>query len=216
MPSVFKVLKTTMSKVAPVVNSSKKGYLLTAVKVTDLDKFKTYEPSKSVSKYGGKMLQKTMLKDAVYAENEDKYTAAVVLLFPTEQLALDWYNSEEYQKPKEVRQESSEGPFVIGEGLDMGDSKASLFAILKVNNPEAMANYNPTASIKTFQGTTLMKVGGQPKVSEGFEGSFSLAALVGFPTLSLASAWMASDEYKEMKDLRLASAKGPVAIGGSD
>ena len=213
-----------MSKVAPIINSSssKKGYVLAALKITDSDKLKAYGPMvpPTLAKYEGKLLQKTLFQDAVYSENEaNYYTVTVLLQFPSEQKARDWYHSDEYGQPKALRLEGSEGPLVIGEGFDVGDNKAFVTAILKITDRDAMAKYDPMESAKKFKGTPIMKVvAGQDNekaVSEDFEGTFNMAAFMAFPTLALASAWMASDEYQEMLALRLASSSGPVAIVGS-
>lgn len=209
----------TMSKVAPGANSTttgEKGYLLTFVKITDPDGFKAYPPMvpATLCKYEGKMVVKGALNDAVYSENEGRFALGVLIEFPSEEKALSWYHSEEYKEPKALRQKTSEGPFVIGSGPDMGDYKGFLLAFFKIVDNEGMSKYSAAASLIPYQGKFIMKAT-EPKVSEEFD-DYDLGGLIAFPTVDLAEAWMASDEYREMKAIRVASATGPVVILGTN
>lgn len=205
-----------MKMTATTTTPATKGYVMTFAKITKPSEFKAYSPmvGPTLVPYGGKMLQKSMLADAAYVENKDQYTLAVVLEFPSEQHATDWYNSEEYKDAKALRIESSKGPLVVASGVDADGSKAFVLGFFKIENPEPLSKYNPAASFAKYEGKVLMKAT-EPKDAENFD-DFTYAGLLGFPTLNQATSWMASDEYKEAKAIRIANMAGPVAILGAN
>jgi uncharacterized protein (DUF1330 family) len=83
-----------------------------------------------------------------------------------------------------------------------------------MENPESLSDYNPAASFEAYEGKVLMKAT-EPKEFENFD-DFTYAGLLAFPTLDKATSWMASDEYKEAKAIRIANISGPVAILGAN
>ena len=44
------------------------------------------------------------------------YERTVVIKFPSYEVAIDWYNSDEYAPIKKIREENSVGNFIIIEG----------------------------------------------------------------------------------------------------
>lgn len=193
-----------------------KGYVFFFQKILDAERLKEYQAVviPLIQKYEGKFVAKTAMKDAPYCENDEEFTTAVVIEFPSEKRALEWYKSEEYQKAIALRVGASIEslaitPSVAPDGI--GDFSAVVTLMINVDDPETMKAYNPGPSLSTYQGKMVVR-SSSPTVSEEFEGKYSRAVILAFPTLELAMAWIRSDEYKDMNEIRHSASSGPFVI----
>lgn len=114
-----------------------------------------------------------------------------------------------------MRNKTTEGLFIITEGVEPGNGKAFLLAFVKVTNAEEITNYSPGGSVAAYQGRFLFHVK-DAKLSEDFVDKFNFSLLLSFPILDLAEAWIDSGEYKEMRNLRLANSTGPTVVIGKN
>jgi len=71
--------------------------------------------SASIEQYGGKFIVRNGKFDVV--EGDWHPNRIVILEFESMEQAKCWYNSEEYQDPKELRWKSAESQMVFVEGL---------------------------------------------------------------------------------------------------
>ena len=87
-------------------------------------------------------------------------------------------------------------------------SSGYVIAQLKVTNPENYKEYvsQVSAVVKKFGGEYLVR-NGEYQVVEG-EDNFPRIAIIKFPTYEKALEWYNSDEYKPIKEIRLANSKG--------
>ena len=92
------------------------GFLIAQVNITNEEPYKEYIKLTGpiVKKYGGEFIVRggkfnNVLGNWNYARN-------IVIKFPTYEIALDWYNSEEYEPIKKIREDNSEGNIIIIEG----------------------------------------------------------------------------------------------------
>ncbi len=92
------------------------AYLIAQINVTNEDSYKEYleKVTPIVKKYGGEYIIragkfKTVLGNWDYKRN-------VVIKFPSYEIALKWYNSEEYLPVKKIREDNSKGNVIIIEG----------------------------------------------------------------------------------------------------
>lgn len=201
------------------VESNTAGYFLGFERIHDLEMFLSFNyPAKAEAafrKHSGDFLAKALdlSKDAFYVENEnDYYHLAVILKFPSQQKALNWYHDESYQDAKAVRLATTHGSVVVTEGKNApADHQALVVALIKAKNKEEMSKYSPAASIAAYHGCVLFRTQ-TPAASEQFENEYDFAILISFPSVSMATAWMESDEYSAMKKLRLTHSSGPLAI----
>ncbi|MDA9596678.1 DUF1330 domain-containing protein, partial [Candidatus Pelagibacter sp.] len=83
-----------------------------------------------------------------------------------------------------------------------------VIAQLKVTNPENYKEYVEKVSevVKKYGGEYLAR-GGEHEVVEG-EDNFPRIVIIKFPTYEKALEWYHSDEYKPVKDIRLANSVG--------
>ena len=79
---------------------------------------------------------------------------------------------------------------------------------LKVTNPEYYKEYVSQVSevVKKFGGEYLVR-NGEYQVVEG-EDNFPRIVIIKFPTYEKALEWYNSDEYKSIKEIRLANSEG--------
>ena len=96
-----------------------KGYWIGRVDVADLEAYKKYVAGNAgaLNKYGGRFL----IRGGQFENPEGSARSRnVVIEFDSYQMALDCYNSEEYQKviPLRAANGVSEGDIVIIEGYD--------------------------------------------------------------------------------------------------
>jgi uncharacterized protein (DUF1330 family) len=87
-----------------------------------------------------------------------------------------------------------------------------VIAQLKVTNREKYKEYVSQVSevVKKFGGEYLVR-NGEYQVVEG-EDNFPRIVIIKFPTYEKALEWYNSDEYKPVKDIRLANSEGSNII----
>ena len=92
------------------------AYLIAQINVTNEDSYREYleKVTPIVKKYNGEYIIragkfKTVLGNWDYKRN-------VVIKFPSYEIALEWYNSEEYLPVKKIREDNSKGNVIIIEG----------------------------------------------------------------------------------------------------
>ena len=92
------------------------AYLIAQINVTNEDSYKEYlaKVTPTVEKYGGEYIIragkfKTVLGNWDYKRN-------VVIKFPSYDVALKWYDSEEYLPVRKIREENSIGNVIIIDG----------------------------------------------------------------------------------------------------
>lgn len=89
------------------------AFVLVEVDIQDpllYEEYKKLTPA-TVEAYGGKFLVRGNPIQAM--EGEWKHDRMVILEFPNKKIALEWYNSEEYQKAKKIREKASSANFFI-------------------------------------------------------------------------------------------------------
>ncbi|WP_026952705.1 DUF1330 domain-containing protein [Algoriphagus mannitolivorans] len=89
------------------------AYILVQVDIYDNEVYEEYKkltPS-SLEPYGGEFVIRGLPVQAL--EGEWKHDRLVLLKFPSREKALEWYNSENYQKAKNIRQKASSANFFI-------------------------------------------------------------------------------------------------------
>jgi len=95
------------------------AYLIAQINVTNEDSYREYleKVTPIVKKYNGEYIIragkfKTVLGNWDYKRN-------VVIKFPSYEIALKWYNSEEYLPVKKIREDNSIGNVIIIEGNEI-------------------------------------------------------------------------------------------------
>jgi len=93
------------------------AYIIVQINITNKEPYKEYlnQVTPIVKKFGGKYIvrggkYKTML-------GKWDYDRTVVIKFPNYDIAIQWYNSEEYALVKKIREDNSVGNLIIIEGL---------------------------------------------------------------------------------------------------
>lgn len=80
-----------------------------------------------------------------------------------------------------------------------------LFHNKQVRDPAGLAEYKAAvAPVVTLYGGRYRVLGGEPTVLEG-DWRPSFLVLVEFPSVERATAWYGSDDYKELKAMRLSA-----------
>jgi uncharacterized protein (DUF1330 family) len=74
------------------------------------EEYKKLTPA-TVEQFGGKFIVRGNPVQAM--EGEWKHDRLVILEFPNKETALEWYNSEGYQKAKKIREKASSANFFI-------------------------------------------------------------------------------------------------------
>ena len=94
----------------------KKGYLIVRLSITDSDFFQKYPPlsTAAMKKYNGKYLIRGGKFDVL--EGEWTVDRTTVVEFESFEKAKKCYESLEYQKAKEIRQQSAVSDFILIEG----------------------------------------------------------------------------------------------------
>jgi uncharacterized protein (DUF1330 family) len=100
-----------------------KGYLIAHVNVNDADGFSSYqkEAGALVKKFDGKILAKAPAKGESIRENVNgvaEESATVVVEFASLDQAVAFYESDEYQAAKKLREPNSESTFVLVAGVE--------------------------------------------------------------------------------------------------
>ncbi|MDX5337707.1 MAG: DUF1330 domain-containing protein [Cyclobacteriaceae bacterium] len=89
------------------------AYVLVEVDIYDNEVYEEYKkltPS-SIEPYGGEFVIRGL--PVLALEGEWSHDRLVLLKFPSREKALEWYNSENYQKAKKIRQKASSANFFI-------------------------------------------------------------------------------------------------------
>jgi uncharacterized protein (DUF1330 family) len=89
------------------------AFVLVEVSIQDplvYEEYKKLTPA-SVQAYGGKFVIRGL--PAQVFEGAWNYDRLVVLEFPSKEIALEWYNSEEYQIARKIREKASSANFFI-------------------------------------------------------------------------------------------------------
>ena len=92
------------------------AYLIARINVTDPEDYKAYS-SQTVAlaeEYGGRFLAKGGTQTQVEGISPDRH---VIIEFPDHQTALDWYNSDAYQRILPIATSSSTRDIVIVDGV---------------------------------------------------------------------------------------------------
>ena len=93
-------------------------YLIANIEIFDREEYRKYEEGfmEIFSKYNGKFL--SVDENLKQLEGESPTTRIVLIEFPTEQDAMDWYASEEYQELAKHRFAASTASVALIQGLD--------------------------------------------------------------------------------------------------
>ena len=83
---------------------------------------------------------------------------------------------------------------------------------IEIHNPEEYEDYKKLtpASLKNYQGKFIVR-GGKTETLEG-DWSPQRFVVIQFPTLELAKAWWASEEYAQAKALRQRTANSKMIV----
>lgn len=92
-------------------------YIVARIDISDREEYSQYEAgfTEILLKYSGQLL--SVDEDARLLEGEWPATRTVLIEFPSEEKAMDWYSSDEYQQLAKYRFASSEGNIVLIKGL---------------------------------------------------------------------------------------------------
>jgi uncharacterized protein (DUF1330 family) len=153
------------------------------------------------------------------------FNLVTVLSFPNEEKALQYKNSDAYQKSTKLTQ----GPVCISAGLSNesmvggnGTIGALLPLFVKITDPAAFSTYASQVQA-TLEGKGQFLVRAPlnsstssplPVVYTGRTTAtdYDLSVLLGFPTLQIANDWFYGEEYQTIIGARLESSHGPLAI----
>ena len=93
-------------------------YLIAQIDIADRDGYSKYEAGfmDIFAKYNGKLL--SVDEQPKLIEGSWPYTRTVLIEFPDEQSAMDWYQSDEYQSLAKHRLASSDGNLIIINSLE--------------------------------------------------------------------------------------------------
>ena len=89
------------------------AFILVEVDIHNMEVYEEYKkltPS-SLEPYGGKFVIRGLEVEAL--EGAWKHDRLVLLEFPNREKALEWYNSESYQRAKKIREKASSANFFI-------------------------------------------------------------------------------------------------------
>jgi uncharacterized protein (DUF1330 family) len=92
------------------------AYVIVQAEVIDWDRFKEYlkESPGVIAKYGGRYIARG--GETIMLEGGDESKRAVIIEFPSLQKAREWYDSEEYQRVKSLRQGAATGSILAIDG----------------------------------------------------------------------------------------------------
>ena len=95
------------------------AYVIVRADVTDLDTWKQYAGAAGPTSvpFGGKYIARGGAVEGL--ENfEDEGKRVVILEFPDMDSARSWYNSDEYQAARKIRENAGHAQFMIVEGYE--------------------------------------------------------------------------------------------------
>lgn len=89
------------------------SFVLVEVDIHDPEVYEEYKKLTpgSIEPFGGKFVIRGLPVQVM--EGEWKHDRLVLLEFPNKEKALEWYNSDDYQKAKNIRQKASVANFFI-------------------------------------------------------------------------------------------------------
>ena len=89
------------------------AFILVEVDIHNMEVYEEYKKltPTSLEPFGGKFVIRGLPVEAL--EGEWKHDRLVLLEFPNREKALEWYNSETYQKAKKIREKASSANFFI-------------------------------------------------------------------------------------------------------
>ncbi|MEO1139505.1 MAG: DUF1330 domain-containing protein [Pseudomonadota bacterium] len=92
------------------------AYVIARINVTEPEDYRTYanQTVALAEKAGGRFLVKGGSQTQVEGNSPDRH---VIIAFPDHQAALDWYNSDAYQRILPIATSSSERDIVIVDGM---------------------------------------------------------------------------------------------------
>ncbi|MEJ2111076.1 MAG: DUF1330 domain-containing protein [Acidobacteriota bacterium] len=92
------------------------GYVIVQAEINDMDKFRNYlaESPGTIAKYGGRYLARA--GRTVQLEGEEDGRRLVIIEFPSLEKASEWYQSEEYQTVRKLREGAATGSLIAIEG----------------------------------------------------------------------------------------------------
>ena len=93
------------------------AYLIAQVNIINEEPYKEYlkQTSPLVKKYNGEFIVRGGKFENVYGKWG--YARNVIIKFSTYEIAMEWYNSDEYKQIKKIREENSECNVVIIDGV---------------------------------------------------------------------------------------------------
>jgi uncharacterized protein (DUF1330 family) len=178
--------------------------------------FKEYPPlfSPTLKPYDGKTIFKCMVSEAATnggpefkEEGANDFKIAIGVEFPTLEKATAWKNCAEYQSIIGIRLENSTGPLIVCDGTGKSvESGASAYclAFLKATGPK-FTEYPPKvqATLDPYGGEFLVRCrldkpagdGGPAYAERTTAEDYTVAVLLGFPTVEKLHGWNDSSEY---------------------
>lgn len=93
------------------------AYVLAEIEITNPEGYKEYTTlvPATIAKFGGRFLARG--GEVVGLEGDWPQRRRVLIEFPSKAVALAWYESPEYAKPKAMRQANSNGRLLLLDGL---------------------------------------------------------------------------------------------------
>ncbi len=93
------------------------AYAIVKATITDAERFKDYVAGTPalLEKYGARFLVRG--GDVVTLEGEQENRRVVVIEYPSKQVALEFYHSEEYADLLKIMQESGTRDFIVVDGI---------------------------------------------------------------------------------------------------
>jgi uncharacterized protein (DUF1330 family) len=92
------------------------AYVIVQAEVTDWERFKEYlkESPGVIAKFGGRYVARG--GETIMLEGGDGAKRIVIIEFPSLEKAREWYDSEEYQRVKSLRQGAATGSIAAIDG----------------------------------------------------------------------------------------------------
>lgn len=92
------------------------GYLIAQLNVNNLEPYKNYinKVTPIVEKFGGEYIVRSGKHEVV--QGEWLYQRNVIIKFPSYEIAINFYKSDEYEPVKKIREKNSYGNIIIIEG----------------------------------------------------------------------------------------------------
>jgi uncharacterized protein (DUF1330 family) len=93
------------------------AYIIARIEVTDWDQYKEYTKVTPaiVEKFGGRFIARG--GQTVTLEGPEENRRVVVLEFPSLEKAVEFYNSEDYQPAKKLRERAASASFIAVDGI---------------------------------------------------------------------------------------------------